>query len=113
MVPSAAEGADITMRTLITGITGRVGRRLAAHLLRRGHHVRGLALPSDIDAGWTDPESFQTLIEQRLWEQLDREETLRAVATTREPGETEMLGTVTLRPDGTVVDSALDTPAED
>ena len=70
-------------------------------------------VPSDIDAGWTDPESFQTLIEQRLWEQLDREETLRAVAATRGPGETEMLGTVTLRPDGAVVESALDTPAED
>lgn len=67
-------------------------------------------VPSEIDSGWTDPESFQGLVEQVLWEQLDREETLRAVAATVEPGETEMLGTVTLQPDGTVVDSSLDAP---
>lgn len=65
-------------------------------------------VPSDIDSGWTDPESFQGLVEQVLWEQLDQEETLRAVARTTEPGETRMLGTVTLQPDGTVVDSSLD-----
>ena len=68
-------------------------------------------VPSDIDSGWTDPESFQGMVEQVLWEQLDREETLRAVASTAEPGETTMLGTVTLRPDGTVVGSSLEAPA--
>ncbi len=68
-------------------------------------------VPSDIDAGWTDPESFQALIERRLWEELDREETLRAVASTTEPGETAMLGSVTLRPDGSVVGSSLEAPS--
>ena len=68
-------------------------------------------VPSDIDAGWTDPESFQRLVEERLWDQLDREATLRAVASTTEPGETAMLGTVTLRPDGAVVESDLAVPA--
>lgn len=41
------------MRTLITGITGRVGRRLASHLRARGHDVRGLALPAEVAAGMT------------------------------------------------------------
>lgn len=67
-------------------------------------------VPPDIDSGWTEPESFQRLIEQVLWEQLNREETLRAAAADTAPGETTMLGTVTLRPDGTVVDSELTTP---
>lgn len=68
-------------------------------------------VPSDIDSGWTDPESFQRLVEERLWEQLDQEETLQAIATTTDPGETAMLGTVTLQPDGTVVESDLAVPA--
>jgi hypothetical protein len=68
-------------------------------------------VPSDIDSGWTDPESFQRLVEEQLWEQLDREETLQAIATTTAPGETAMLGTVTLQPDGTVVESDLAVPA--
>jgi len=67
-------------------------------------------VPSEIDSGWTDPESFQGMVEELLWERLDREETLRAVASSTEPGETAMLGTVTLRPDGTVVDSSLTAP---
>ncbi|WP_049981543.1 hypothetical protein [Halolamina rubra] len=67
-------------------------------------------VPSEIDSGWTDPESFQGMVEELLWERLDREETLRAVAASTEPGETAMLGTVTLRPDGTVVDSSLTAP---
>ncbi|MFW5911209.1 MAG: hypothetical protein ACOCSD_01745 [Halolamina sp.] len=68
-------------------------------------------VPSEIDSGWTDPESFQALVEQRLWAELDREETLRVVARTTEPGETVSLGTVTLRPDGTVVESSLEAPS--
>ncbi|MFW5935609.1 MAG: hypothetical protein ACOCQL_07140 [Halolamina sp.] len=67
-------------------------------------------VPSAIDSGWTDPESFQGMVEEVLWERLDREETLRAVASSTDPGETAMLGTVTLRPDGTVVDSSLTAP---
>jgi hypothetical protein len=67
-------------------------------------------VPSDIDSAWTDPEEFQGMVERVLWDRLDREETLRAVASTTEPGETTMLGTVTLRPDGTVVDGSLEAP---
>ena len=67
-------------------------------------------VPSEIDSGWTDPEEFQGMVERVLWGRLDQEETLRAVASTTEPGETTMLGTVTLRPDGTVVGSSLDAP---
>ncbi|GAB7012363.1 hypothetical protein [Halolamina salina] len=68
-------------------------------------------VPSDIDSGWTDPDSFQGMVEQVLWERLDQEETLQAIAATTEPGETTMLGTVTLRPDGTVVESSLAAPS--
>ncbi|WP_053948724.1 hypothetical protein [Halolamina sediminis] len=68
-------------------------------------------VPSDIDSGWTDPDSFQGMVEEVLWERLDRKETLRVIASTTEPGETTMLGTVTLRPDGTVVDSSLAAPS--
>ena len=67
-------------------------------------------VPSDIDSGWTDPEEFQGTVEKVLWDRLDREETLRAVASANEPGETAMLGTVTLQPDGTVVNDSLEAP---
>jgi hypothetical protein len=67
-------------------------------------------VPSDIDSGWTDPEEFQGMVERVLWDRLDQEETLRTVASTTEPGETAMLGTVTLRSDGTVVTESLDAP---
>lgn len=35
------------MQILITGITGRIGANLAAHLCRTGHRVRGLVWPRD------------------------------------------------------------------
>ena len=35
------------MKVLVTGVTGRVGRNLAAALLARGDEVRGLVLPDD------------------------------------------------------------------
>jgi len=35
------------MKVLITGVTGRVGRNLAAALMERGDAVRGLVLPDD------------------------------------------------------------------
>lgn len=67
-------------------------------------------VPSEIDSGWTDPEEFQTLVQQVLWDRLDQEETLQAVAASTPPGETAMLGTVTLQPDGTVVETSLEPP---
>ena len=88
-----------------TGDTFGVGIRVTEAELRVVVRV-----PSEIDSGWTDPESFQGMVEQVLWEQLDREETLQAIASETDPGETVMLGTVTLRPDGTVVDSSLEAP---
>ena len=68
-------------------------------------------VPSSIDSGWTDPEAFQRLVERVTWEHLDQESTLRGVASSAETGETVTLGTVTLRPDGTVVDRSLSPPA--
>ncbi len=35
------------MKILITGVTGRIGRKLSAALLNRGDEVRGLVLPDD------------------------------------------------------------------
>jgi hypothetical protein len=68
-------------------------------------------VPSSIDSGWTDPEAFQRLVERVTWDHLDQESTLRAVASSTPTGETVTLGTVTLRPDGTVVDRSLSPPA--
>ncbi|MFB6159637.1 MAG: hypothetical protein ABEJ61_00490 [Haloferacaceae archaeon] len=81
-----------------------VGVHVAAEELRLVVRV-----PSEIDAGWTDPEAFQRLVAEVVWERLDRESTLRALAD-RPTGETVTLGTVTLDPDGTVVECSLDAP---
>ena len=66
-----------------------------------------VGVPSDIDAGWTDPESFQSLVAKTVWEQLDRRATLEAIATEYKTGETASLGSVTLEPGGTVVETDL------
>jgi len=67
-----------------------------------------VGVPSDIDAGWTDPEAFQSLVAERVWERLDRRRTLEAVAARYETGETAPLGSVTIEPDGTVVETDLE-----
>ena len=67
-------------------------------------------VPSEIDPGWRDPETFQRLVETTVWRHLDREATLRTVAATTPAGETVTLGTVTLDPEGTVVGADLETP---
>lgn len=87
------------------GDTFGVGVHVTEEELRFVVHV-----PSDIDSGWTDPEAFQGVVQQVVWERLDREETLQAVAATTPPGKTVTLGRVTLRPDGTVVDATLEAP---
>jgi hypothetical protein len=68
-------------------------------------------VPSSIDAGWTDPETFQRLVERVVWDRLDQEATLRTIASSASTGETVPLGTVTLRPDETVVSHTLSSPA--
>jgi hypothetical protein len=67
-------------------------------------------VPSSIDSGWTDPDAFQGLVERVVWTHLEQESTLRTIATSASTGETVTLGTVTLRPDGTVVDHTLSPP---
>ena len=62
-------------------------------------------VPSDIDPGWTDPDAFQRVVERVVWDQLDREATLREIAADATVGETVTLGRVTLTPDGTVRDA--------
>ncbi|UIP01264.1 hypothetical protein Hbl1158_09160 [Halobaculum sp. CBA1158] len=84
-----------------------VGIHVAPEEFRFVVHV-----PSDIDSGWRDPESFQRRIERVTWETLDREGTLRAVARTTDEGETVTLGTVSMRPDGEVVSRSLSSPAD-
>jgi hypothetical protein len=69
-------------------------------------------VPSDIDSGWTDPDEFQRLVEQVVWERLDQDAVLGAIARSTPPGETVSLGTVTLDPDGSVVDHSLSAPAD-
>ncbi|WP_129117075.1 hypothetical protein [Halegenticoccus tardaugens] len=70
-------------------------------------------VPSDVDSGWTDPEEFQRLVERVVWERLDKEAVLRRISESTPAGETVRLGTVTLKPDGTVVDHALSPPRFD
>lgn len=70
-------------------------------------------VPSEIDSGWSDPEAFQSLVESVVWDRLDREATLRAIAAEGTAGDTVTLGTVTLEPDGTVVDASLSAPSEE
>jgi len=82
-----------------------VGIRLTEEELRVVVRV-----PSDVDSGWTDPEAFQSLVAETVWDRLDRRAVLGAVADRFEAGATVALGTVTLEPDGTVVSHDLDPP---
>jgi hypothetical protein len=59
-------------------------------------------VPSDLNSSWRDREAFQRCVEEVVWEELDREAVLGAVARDAAAGETVELGTVTLSPDGTV-----------
>lgn len=89
------------------GDTFGVGVHVASEEFRFVVHV-----PSEIDSGWSDPDEFQRLIEQVTWDTLDQRATLQAVARTTAEGETATLGTVTMRPDGEVVDRSLAPPEE-
>ncbi|MFB6129812.1 MAG: hypothetical protein ABEJ28_03215 [Salinigranum sp.] len=96
---------------------GEAGSEGDGDTFRVGIHVTEedlqfvVRVPSDIDSGWTDPESFQRLVEAVVWDRLDRESVLRSIATRTPTGETVLLGSVTLRPDGTVVEYELEPPA--
>lgn len=67
-------------------------------------------VPSNLEAGWDDRDAFQRLVEETVWDRLDRDRTLRAVDRRAESGERVTLGTVTLAPDGTVVAHDLSVP---
>jgi hypothetical protein len=67
-------------------------------------------VPHQIDSGWSDPEAFQRLVAEATWERLDRETVLSAIAAHTSPGQRVVLGSVTLEPDGEVVDSELAVP---
>jgi hypothetical protein len=67
-------------------------------------------VPTDIDPGWTDPEAFQSLVAEVVWERLDRRSVLETIANEYDTGDTVRLGTVTLDPDGSVVGHDLTVP---
>jgi len=67
-------------------------------------------VPSDVDSAWRDREAFQSRVEAVVWEHLDREAVLGEIARETLAGETVRLGTVTLAPDGTLVDHDLSPP---
>jgi len=69
-------------------------------------------VPSDVDSGWTDPEAFQSLVAETVWDLLDQRAVLGTIAERFEAETTVTLGTVTLEPDGTVVSHDLDPPTE-
>ncbi|WP_251328073.1 hypothetical protein [Haloplanus pelagicus] len=69
-------------------------------------------VPSTLDAAWSDRDAFQRLVERTVWERLDRERALEVVDRVADAGERVELGTVTLAPDGTVVDHTLSVPGE-
>lgn len=83
-----------------------VGIHLTEEELRFVVHV-----PSDVDSGWTDPEAFQSLVAETVWDLLDQQTVLGTIADRFEAGETVALGTVTLDPDGTLVSHDLDAPS--
>lgn len=56
-----------------------------------------VGVPSDVDSGWTDPEEFQSLVAEAVWERLDRQSVFEAVADRFRSGETATLGTVNTR----------------
>lgn len=70
-------------------------------------------VPSDISSGWTNPDEFQRMVEREVWNRLDQETVLRDIAATATAGETVRLGTVTLTPDGTVLNHSLSNPFEE
>jgi hypothetical protein len=70
-------------------------------------------VPSDVDSGWTDPEAFQSLVAETVWDLLDQQAVLGTVADRFEAGTTVTLGTVTLDPDGTVESHDLDPPGSE
>ncbi|ELZ65612.1 hypothetical protein C458_13443 [Haloferax sp. ATCC BAA-644] len=113
--PASASTADSGAATTDSSSDGATD----ADTFRVGIHVTETELrfvvnvPSDIDSGWTDPDAFQRLVERVTWEQLDQRATLQTVATNAAEGETVFLGTVTLRPDETVVDHPLRVPPLD
>lgn len=69
-------------------------------------------VPTDLDAAWSDRDAFQRLVEEAVWERLDREDTLSAVGATADAGERVELGTVTLTPDGSVLEHTLSAPTQ-
>jgi hypothetical protein len=69
-----------------------------------------VGVPSDVDSGWTDPEAFQSLVTAVVWDHLDRQRVLEAISDSFREGETATLGTVTLKPDGSVVSRDLTQP---
>ncbi|WP_435159864.1 hypothetical protein [Halorubrum sp. SY-15] len=82
-----------------------VGVRVTDDELRFLVHV-----PTDIDPGWTDPAAFQSLVADVVWDRLDQQTVLEQITTEYTTGDTVGLGTVTIRPDGTVVDHDLTAP---
>ena len=65
---------------------------------------------SDIETGWSDHEEFQQLVERVLLDVLDRDSALQTITTETAVGDTVGLGTVTLEPDGTLVEHSLSPP---
>jgi hypothetical protein len=70
-------------------------------------------VPSEIDSGWSDPDAFQSLVAETVWLHLDQQQVLETIASRFETGDTVTLGTVSLKPDGTVVSHELTIPAAD
>lgn len=83
-----------------------VGIHLTADELQFVVHV-----PSDVDSGWTDPEAFQSLVAETVWEQLDQQHVLETISSRFETGDTVTLGTVSLAPNETVVSHNLRLPS--
>ncbi len=67
-------------------------------------------VPSDVDAAWRDREAFRERVETAVWRHLDRDAVLGEIARETPAGETVRLGTVSLDPDGTLVDHDLSAP---
>jgi hypothetical protein len=96
--------------SLAFGVAGMADRFVVGIDVNEEELAFFVHVPHQIDSGWADPEAFQRLVAEVTWDRLDRETVLSEIAAHVGPGERVVLGSMTLEPDGAVVDTELAVP---